>query len=153
MQSRYSNCITELATDMPRSFSIAIQSEVAYLPLLRALTVPAAWIAPPNNNSFSVRVVLPASGWEIIANVRRRATSGVVGEVDRSNSMRRVVLRGVAGLPLTNCAAGPWITQGVARQAAGTQFRGHTGCCSFARPHRPLLLICATTQVATGGAF
>jgi hypothetical protein len=58
---------------------------------------------------------LPASGWEIIANVRRRATSGVVGEVDRSNSIRRVVIRDVAGAPLTNCAAGPLVIQGMAR--------------------------------------
>ena len=28
-QSRYSICITELATEMPRCFSISIQSEVA----------------------------------------------------------------------------------------------------------------------------
>jgi hypothetical protein len=50
------------------------QSEVAYLPLLRAFTVPAIWIAPPNSSSFSVSVVLPASGWEMMAKVRRLAT-------------------------------------------------------------------------------
>src|SRR6185437_12076733 len=33
------------------------------------------WIAPPNSRSFSVSVVLPASGCEMIAKVRRRATS------------------------------------------------------------------------------
>lgn len=32
-------------------------------------------MAPPNNSSFSVSVVLPASGCEMIANVRRRAIS------------------------------------------------------------------------------
>src|SRR5438552_3140556 len=32
-------------------------------------------MAPPNSSSFSVSVVLPASGWEMIANVRRFATS------------------------------------------------------------------------------
>ncbi len=37
----------------------------------RALTSPARWIAPPASSSFSVSVVLPASGWEMIANVRR----------------------------------------------------------------------------------
>src|ERR1700722_16454120 len=31
-------------------------------------------MAPPNSNIFSVRVVLPASGCEMIAKVRRRAT-------------------------------------------------------------------------------
>jgi hypothetical protein len=30
---------------------------------------------PPNSSSFSVNVVLPASGYEMIANVRRRAIS------------------------------------------------------------------------------
>src|SRR4051812_50050084 len=38
-------------------------------------------MAPPNSSSFSVSVVLPASGWEMIANVRRRATSA--GNVER----------------------------------------------------------------------
>jgi hypothetical protein len=62
MQSRYSICITELATEMPRCFSISIQSDVAWRLALRALTLPAIWIAPAYNNSFSVSVVLPASG-------------------------------------------------------------------------------------------
>src|SRR5690606_33307534 len=60
---------------MPRSFSSAIQSEVALREVLRGLTEPAIWIAPPNSSSFSVSVVLPASGCEMIAKVRRRAAS------------------------------------------------------------------------------
>src|SRR5258706_15450940 len=60
---------------MPRSFSSAIQSEVACLVALRDLTEPAIWIAPPNSSSFSVSVVLAASGCEMIAKVRRRAVS------------------------------------------------------------------------------
>ena len=60
---------------MPRSFSSAIQSEVAWRAALRPLTEPAIWIAPPNSSSFSVSVVLPASGCEMIAKVRRRAAS------------------------------------------------------------------------------
>lgn len=60
---------------MPRSFSSAIQSEVAWRAALRPFTEPAIWIAPPNSNSFSVSVVLPASGWEMMAKVRRRAAS------------------------------------------------------------------------------
>src|SRR5687768_3308726 len=60
---------------MPRCFSSAIQSEVAWRAALRPLTVPAIWMAPPNRSSFSVRVVLPASGCEMMANVRRRAVS------------------------------------------------------------------------------
>jgi hypothetical protein len=60
---------------MPRCFSISIQSEVAWRLALRALTEPAIWIAPENSNSFSVSVVLPASGWEMMAKVRRRRVS------------------------------------------------------------------------------
>src|SRR5690606_29402942 len=60
---------------MPRSFSSAIQSEVAWRAALRPLTEPAIWIAPPNSSSFSVSVVLPASGCEMIAKVRRRWVS------------------------------------------------------------------------------
>src|SRR5690554_2013788 len=60
---------------MPRSCSSFIQSLVAWRAALRPLTEPAIWIAPPNSSSFSVRVVLPASGCEMIAKVRRRAAS------------------------------------------------------------------------------
>ena len=60
---------------MPRCCSSRIQSEVAWRAALRPLTVPAIWMAPPNSSSFSVSVVLPASGCEMIANVRRRRIS------------------------------------------------------------------------------
>src|SRR5512135_1160401 len=76
-QSRYSICITLEATEMPRCFSISIQSEVAWREALRAFTEPAIWIAPENSSSFSVSVVLPASGWEMMAKVRRRRTWGL----------------------------------------------------------------------------
>ena len=76
-QSRYSICITDDATEMPRCFSISIQSEVACRLALRAFTEPAIWIAPENSSSFSVSVVLPASGCEMMAKVRRRRTWGV----------------------------------------------------------------------------
>ncbi len=74
-QPRYSICITLLATEMPRCFSISIQSDVACREAFRAFTLPAIWIAPLNSSSFSVSVVLPASGWEMMAKVRRRSTS------------------------------------------------------------------------------
>ncbi|MNN04660.1 hypothetical protein D3C81_1173900 [compost metagenome] len=67
--------MTEEVTEIPRCFSISIQSLVACLLALRALTDPARRIAPPNSSSFSVSVVFPASGWEMIANVRRLSTS------------------------------------------------------------------------------
>src|SRR6201991_1446148 len=59
---------------MPRCFSISIQSDVAWREALRAFTEPAIWMAPENSSSFSVSVVLPASGWEMMAKVRRRRT-------------------------------------------------------------------------------
>ena len=68
---------------MPRCCSSRIQSEVAWRAALRPLTVPASWIAPPNSSSFSVSVVLPASGWEMIAKVRRRATSSLRSSLQR----------------------------------------------------------------------
>jgi hypothetical protein len=61
---------------MPRCCSSAIQSEVAWRSALRPFTEPAIWMAPPNSSSFSVSVVLPASGWEMMAKVRRRSISG-----------------------------------------------------------------------------
>src|SRR5688572_18167447 len=72
---RNGNCITDEVMEIPRCFSSAIQSEVAWRAALRPLTVPASWMAPPNSSSFSVSVVLPASGCEMMANVRRRAVS------------------------------------------------------------------------------
>ena len=67
--------MTDEVTEIPRCCSSRIQSEVACRVALRPLTVPAIWIAPPNSSSFSVNVVLPASGCEIIANVLRRLIS------------------------------------------------------------------------------
>src|SRR6202022_4114046 len=77
-----SNVITEVTTEMPRSRSIFIQSERVLRRSPLALTCPARLIAPPNSSSFSVSVVLPASGCEMIAKVRRRATSAAIGERD-----------------------------------------------------------------------
>ena len=62
--------MTDDVIEMPRSCSRRIQSDVACRVALRPLTAPAIWIAPPNSSSFSVSVVLPASGCEMIANVR-----------------------------------------------------------------------------------
>ncbi len=67
---------------MPRSRSMAIQSEVAWRPAFLALMAPAMAMAPPKSRSFSVRVVLPASGWLMMAKVRRRAVS-------RASSLRK----------------------------------------------------------------
>jgi hypothetical protein len=61
----YSKVITDVTTEMPRSRSIFIQSERVWMRSFLAFTSPASWIAPPNSSSFSVNVVLPASGWAI----------------------------------------------------------------------------------------
>src|SRR6185295_4703175 len=71
MRPRYGNCITEEVTEIPRCCSRRIQSEVAWRAALRPFTVPAIWMAPPNSSNFSVSVVLPASGWEMMAKVLR----------------------------------------------------------------------------------
>jgi hypothetical protein len=52
----------EEVMEIPRSFSISIQSEVAWVLAFLALTLPAVLIAPAYKSSFSVTVVLPASG-------------------------------------------------------------------------------------------
>src|SRR5690606_13162377 len=44
-------------------------------------------MAPANNDSFSVSVVLPASGREIMANVRRRLTCWVMLIAGRASAM------------------------------------------------------------------
>ncbi len=74
-QPPYSNVITEVTTEMPRSRSIPIQSDRVRRRSPLARTLPASWIAPPARSRRSVSVVLPASGWEMMAKVRRRAIS------------------------------------------------------------------------------
>jgi serine/threonine-protein kinase HipA len=71
---------------------------VAWREALRAFTLPAIWIAPLNSSSFSVSVVLPASGWLMMANVRYATASmgGVFGALrDASPDYwgRRVIQR------------------------------------------------------------
>ena len=73
----YSKPMTDVATEMPRCFSISIQSLVAVFFILLDLTAPATCIAPPKSSNFSVSVVLPASGCEMMANVRRFLISSV----------------------------------------------------------------------------
>jgi hypothetical protein len=108
---------------MPRSRSIAIQSERARRRSPRALTSPASWIAPPNSSNFSVSVVLPASGCEMIANVRRRKISSV-----------RVLIDGMVG-----CLLG---SKGKARSRCVVNFghmrRGHPFANRpMSMPHNP----------------
>jgi len=77
----YSNCSTLVVIEMPRWRSTSIQSLVSRRPPVDRFTDPARWMAPPCSSSFSVSVVLPASGCEMIANVRRFETSVLRGLV------------------------------------------------------------------------
>src|SRR5690349_1276538 len=78
------NVITLEVTEMPRCCSIFIQSLRARRACPRALTSPARWIAPPCRSNFSVSVVLPASGCEMMAKVRRLDMAGrALGGVHR----------------------------------------------------------------------
>src|SRR5690606_8387757 len=77
LRSLYSKPMTEVATEMPLWRSISIKSEVACFLILLDLTAPAVWMAPPKRRSFSVRVVLPASGWDIMPKVLRLLISSV----------------------------------------------------------------------------
>ena len=61
---------SDLNIVVPRCFSMSIQSLVAVFLILLFFTAPATCICPPKSRNFSVSVVLPASGCEIIANVR-----------------------------------------------------------------------------------
>ena len=58
----YSKPITDVATEIPRCFSISIKSDVAVFLILFDFTAPATCIAPPKSSNFSVNVVFPASG-------------------------------------------------------------------------------------------
>jgi hypothetical protein len=48
-----------------------MKSLVACFFILLLLTAPAVWIAPPKRRNFSVSVVFPASGCEMMAKVLR----------------------------------------------------------------------------------
>ena len=71
------NCRTVLETEMPRCLSSSIQSLVVARAFFLAVTDPANCTAPPYNRSFSVRVVFPASGCEMMAKVRRLWISAI----------------------------------------------------------------------------
>ncbi len=60
---------------MPRSRSMSIQSDVTPRRPPLPCTAPAAEITSACRASASVSVDLPASGWEMTANVRRRRAS------------------------------------------------------------------------------
>ena len=104
--------------EMPRFCSISIQSEVTRRRSPRAFTAPADCTAPPYSRNFSVSVVLPASGWLMMAKVRRRAASSVAVDVVEI----RVKIREGSGAPDPSprawCAFRASAVEGYARDPA-----------------------------------
>src|ERR1700743_267121 len=70
---------------MPRSFSMDIQSEVTPRRPALPCTAPAWVMADACSASASVRVDLPASGWLITANARRRPASAPISTRARNS--------------------------------------------------------------------
>src|SRR6266550_2465386 len=88
---------------MPRFLSSSIQSDVVARWFLRAVTEPASCTAPPYSSSFSVNVVLPASGCEMMANVRRFEISSVMlTKVGNDNRETGADKEGKCGFPECN---------------------------------------------------
>ena len=70
--------MAEEVTEIPLSFSMSIQSDTACLAAFLPFTVPARLMAPPYSRNFSVNVVLPASGWDMMAKVLRLLISSFI---------------------------------------------------------------------------
>lgn len=62
---------------MPRAFSSSIQSDVADLPLARAFTSPASWMAPANSSSSSSRLMAPS--WHLFVQLAAEVSLLCVG--------------------------------------------------------------------------
>src|SRR5690606_29683433 len=94
-----SNWSTVEVIEMPRARSSSIQSDVTSRLPERAPTAPASPMAPENSNSFSVSVVFPASGWEMMANVRRRLASVAMASANPFFAVERVQATADAEIP------------------------------------------------------
>mmetsp|Transcript_4132 Transcript_4132/g.14265 ORF Transcript_4132/g.14265 Transcript_4132/m.14265 type:complete len:328 (-) Transcript_4132:2-985(-) len=107
----YSYESTVLEMEMPRCCSSSMKSEVALRCSPLALTAPACEIAPPYSRSFSVSVVLPASGWLMIARLRRRSTSSARATSIATRRMCRAVAEPGAAAVADGAAAAaqPWV--------------------------------------------
>ena len=69
------NCSADELMEMPRACSISIQSDTVERRPALPCTAPACPIARACSDRASVSVDLPASGWLMTANVRRRPAS------------------------------------------------------------------------------
>ena len=104
---------------MPRSRSIFIQSDRVRRACPRAATSPAARMAPPASSRFSVSVVLPASGCEIMAKVRRRAAS-VMCDMGQGLSLAQALTdlaNGMKGLAVAGTCQVSGISKPIVRSA------------------------------------
>jgi hypothetical protein len=112
--------MAEAETEMPRSFSICMKSDRVRRASPLARTWPAIWIAPPNSRNFSVSVVLPASGCEMIAKVRRSRGRGDFG-----------IGRGGADLDFTDPMPG----------SGSAVYRGHLGATAVLDGAAPTVVV------------
>ena len=71
--SRYGNCRADELMEMPRAFSMSIQSDTVERRPAFPRIAPASKIACACSDKASVSVDFPASGWLMTANVRRWA--------------------------------------------------------------------------------
>ena len=116
-----------------------------------ALTSPASWIAPPKSSSFSVSVVLPASGCEMMAKVRRRetgsagaASAGAVMDCRRWGPAASIA-RGVAVVERSQSpsperrpsAKGQIRSRFAASSCAGSRIAFHSASLRCRRPVKP----------------
>src|SRR6476469_3098901 len=84
---RYGNCNAVDVIEMPLAFSISIQSDTVERRPALPCTAPASVMALACSASASVSVDLPASGWLMTANVRRRPASRVTSAVDSCTAL------------------------------------------------------------------
>ena len=82
----------------------SIQSDTAYLEFAFPLTEPAVLMAPPYNRNFSVSVVFPASGWEMIAKVLRFSICFLKSFSDILFSISEQVVFSTIPLRYSNCS-------------------------------------------------
>ena len=81
--SRYSNCSAADVMEMPRAFSMSIQSDTVPRRPALPCTAPAWPMTRACRARASVSVDLPASGWLMTANVRRRAACATTSRGDQ----------------------------------------------------------------------
>ncbi len=88
----YSNCSAAELMEMPRAFSMSIQSDTVLLRPALPWIAPASWMTRACRASASVKVDLPASGWLMTANVRRRAACCAAEETAGSSAEGRTAV-------------------------------------------------------------